>query len=253
MASAAIKRRLGTIEQAIEQDEHQSCGVAYQLLVQLLARRDALFWPWRTHGGHRAVIKERQRDYLAGRVGLSAKADGQSNWKEMQEARRTLLEQQQATANFSGGQVTSLFLTPQGEADARALVGSRLCTVADAKQLIDRLRTVEGDTPLGANWVSEGLLFEVELDGDPEQWQALTEYVLPLLAAGIVEANSDVQGRVFYKLAPEADIPETPTSKLAAADEFDAVYLAAFDAELRALQQLTTTGGGVVIPIPCSR
>jgi|LakMenEpi03Aug12_release.lakeMendotaPanAssembly.Ray.scaffolds.fasta_scaffold1318533_1 hypothetical protein len=61
-----------------------------QLLVTLLARRDALFWPHRHGGDSRLGIIQRQRQYLDGSVGIASKSDGKSNWKPMHEARQRL-------------------------------------------------------------------------------------------------------------------------------------------------------------------
>lgn len=215
-----------------------------QLLVTLLGRRDAMFWPWRHHGDSRLGIHQRQRDYLHGNVGLSAKADGKINWKSMFEARQRLISGGFLNALFSGGQVTSLFITPLGEAYARRLVGDRLKTINAVAIVYVVLPT--------DRWMSESELFRENLIGDPETWNDATELVLPLLTSGLIESSSDNVGRVGYRRTSK-ELPDEPEIDVAVDESMDSIYVRSFNEERKSLQQCEPLDNNeVFIPLSAS-
>ena len=227
-----IKTRLDSLERA----KGEVDVADNRLLVSLLARRDALFWPWRHNGQSRLGIWQRQREYLSGTTGIVSKAIGKQDWKTAHEARNRLIQAGYVTAIRSGGEITSLILTLFGESTARKLVGDRLRSLRDAVAALVLLSADE--------WTSESVLFQENLSGDPESWSHCTEIVLPLLTSGLVEASSDIHGRVGYRRTSK-EIPDDPPEIDVAVDEsMDLVYIKAFNAERSALSSCE--------PIDCS-
>ncbi len=248
------------------------------MLVELLAKRDALFWPWRdSQKGaalYRGAVRKRQVEYLQGALGFAAPATGKDSWKDAYQQRGQLIAGGLATAIRSGGEITALRLTPQGEADARALVGPRLKTLADgdvqAIYAYNVARMEDGNPWLGClhpdrsgAFVSETAAFlsDTELTGNPSQWDYLTELMLPLLVAGYMMANNDLQGRVYYAVVPKpqakpeplvtvAELPQPPASERVAVARFDDLYVDTFNAERDALTKLESFD--LVIPVPAT-
>jgi hypothetical protein len=220
-----IKTRLAELEKA-----NGTVDVGdNQLLVTLLGRRDALFWPHRNGGDSRLGIIQRQRQYLDGSVGISAKADGKTNWKAMFEARQRLISGGYLNALFSGGQVTSMFLSDLGEATARKLVGDRLKTINDVAIIFVFLQT--------DSWTSESVLFRENLVGSPSSWDDATECCLPLLTSGLVKASSDMHGRVGYRRTDREIPPDPPAVDVECDEAMDSIYIRAFNAERSSLLQ----------------
>ena len=223
-------------------------------LVQILARIDALFWPWRFQIHSRTPfteIRQRQREYLSGITGVTIKADGAHQWKEAAELRQRLIASGLIHAVHSGGQVQSVFLTPKGESIARALVGSRLRTFHQVRELRALLRIRSEKTPVRA--VRESMLFGIDGVGDPTEWNDWTEMILPLLTCGIVAANSDTQGRACY--TPIDDIPEPPeiVVSVAADPDADELYLSTFNNERAVLETLEPRDPHeVFVPLPAT-
>jgi hypothetical protein len=247
-----LHNRLSRIE---SQKPTSMTADAQKLLVSLLGRRDALFYPWRCIGSHRGSIARMTREYFAGKLGMTARSQGESNWKTGHHNRNELVAAGQCTATVSGGQVTGLLLTPKGESDARALVGDRLSN-GEFNAVLVALMLERSDRDYGdRKWCSEYALFELPNHGagDPASWQHLTEWVLPLLVAGAVVANCDAWGRVYYSVCDNAEIPAPLTSELAATDEFDSVYVKSFNSERVELGKLDDADGEILIPIPCTR
>jgi hypothetical protein len=224
---------------------------AQRLLVQLLARLDAIFWPFRTHeGSYRAEVRRIQREYLSGVGGLRAASQGESNWKAGHYTRNELIGASLVTAHVDGGQVTGLRLTAQGIADARAMVGDRLHPLhSQGPQIVrELLRRHQGE------WVRENDLFGPDacVGDNPSTWDHLTEYVLPLLREGLVESNSDLWRRVYYRAVDGAEIPSEPPSGLTEQPWADGLYVSAFDSERAALRRLECSDGGIAIPHRCT-
>ena len=227
-----------------------------RLLVSVLARRDSLFWPWRLTLATRppmAEIRRRQRSYLTGAEGIAAKADGRSAWKDAHAARQRLIAAGLVTATHSSGQVQSMFLTARGEALARSLVGDRLHTIEAARPILTYLRIASAQTAVRA--VRESVLFNRECVGNPEDWSEFTEWVLPLLTSGLVEATCDAQGRACYIPVDNIAVPEaaeiaTPTQ---ADPDFDDCYVSAFNAERHVLQNAEPSDPSeIFLPLPAT-
>jgi hypothetical protein len=218
-----IKTRLDSLERA----KGEVDVADNRLLVSLLARRDALFWPWRHNGQSRLGIWQRQREYLSGTTGIVSKADGKQDWKTAHEARNRLIQAGYVTAIRSGGEITSLILTLFGEAVGQKLVGDRLRTIRDAVAALVLLSADE--------WTSESVLFQENLSGDPESWSHCTEIVLPLLVCGLAVSNSDNSGRVGYRRA-DRELPEDePEIDVDCDESMDSIYVRAFNSERSAL------------------
>ena len=229
-------------------------GKAERLLVSLLARFDALWWPFRTHyGSYRAEVRRLHREYLAERGGLRAASQGERNWKADHHVRNELIASRLASPNMSG-QVTDLRLTPQGIADARAMVGSRLSTLNSPASIAAFiiLERFEGCEHSG-KWMIENKLFGDAVSGDnPAAWNDHTELLLPLLSCGAVESTSDLWNRVYYRAVPNFGLPTEPPSEATEQPWADGAYIRAFDAERAALQRLTCDDGGIFIPMRCT-
>lgn len=247
------------------------------MLVELLAKRDALVYPWRTPRSNerlslqaRGAIRQRHIDYIDGRIGFTARASGKDAWKDAYQQRAQLISSGLATAIRSGGEVVSLRLTPEGESDARALVGSRLSTLRNIDSLTILRRCISrqsemsqwGPTARGpARYMCEHLIFGLDepLSGNPTDWEHLTELVLPMITANLMQAASDSHGRIYYSLTYNDegkalvelnDIPLPPISTRQADPKLDDLYLNIFGSERNALENLESNE--LVIPLPCS-
>jgi hypothetical protein len=233
-----IKTRLDSLERA-----QGSADVAdHKLLVQILARRDALFWPRRVIEKTRLAVHQRQREYLAGTTGIAVRAGGKQDWKNAHEARNRLIQCGYVSAIRSGNEVTSLLLTPLGDATARKLVGPRLRSLRESIFAYVLLNA--------ESWTSESVLFRQNFVGSPVEWDEYTEIVLPCLTAGMVIANCDCNYRVGYKRTDRA-IPDEPIVDIACDEAMDGVYLAAYDAELCSLKSCEPLDSSeVLIPLP---
>jgi hypothetical protein len=233
-----IKTRLDSLERA-----QGSADVAdHKLLVQILAKRDAMFWPWRLLGQSRLGVHQRQREYLAGTTGIVVKADGKQDWKNAHEARNRLIQAGYATAIRSGNEVTSLLLTLFGESTARKLVGDRLRSLRESIFAYVLLSASE--------WTSESVLFRKNFIGSPSDFDDYTELILPCLTAGLVVANCDCNHRVGY-MRTNREIPDEPFVDVACDETMDDIYIAAFDAERNALRKCEPLDTSEVhIPLP---
>jgi hypothetical protein len=233
-----LSTRLSELEQTAETGVELSDSEK-KMLVNILARRDAMFWPWRWSLGHQPPIVEircRQRDYLAGQVGIAAKADGKLQWKDAHYIRQRLVAAKMVFATHSSGQVQSLFLTPLGEETARRLVGDRLHTLSspEVKRLYAAilLHRLVHNAP-----IREHELFGCVGVGDPSQWDAETEVALPLLTAGIVRAETDTICRIVYAIVDDVELKDAPTvDHITAEERWEDVYLRAFDDERNVLR-----------------
>ena len=138
-----------------------------------------------------------------------------------------------------------MFLTALGEATARRLVGDRLKAVRDVAIVYVVLPT--------DRWMSESELFRENLIGNPETWNDATELCLPLLTSGVIEASSDNAGRVGYRRTSK-ELPEDPPEIDVAVDEsIDSIYVNAFNAERKSLQQCEPIDNNeVFIPLSAS-
>jgi len=237
-------KRLKSRIDALEQQTSGGGGVsmpAKKMLVEILARRDALFWPWRVTRNVQPPICElriRQREYLSGTTGIAAKGSGnQSDWKTAHELRRQLIAAGMLTSTSSGGQITSLFLTRTGEAIASRLVGDRL---ADGRQSMLAFLLLETLTDDRGTPIRESVLLGVPSHGNPEDWADELEVMLPLLTSGCVRSTPDTVGRVLFSFT-KGDRPPEPVAvavDVAAEPWADDVYIAAFNSERHMLENV---------------
>ncbi len=230
---------------------------ASQLLVRLLGRFHAMWWPFREHeGSFRAELRRVQLEYLAGVGGLAAKSQGSTNWKAGHHARNELIGSGLATALEAGGQVIGLRLTRQGIADASAMVGDRLHAIDDPKvqYRLAQLRSFDGCDHSG-EWMIENQLFgdDVVTSADPNDWDHEVEYMIPLIACGAVETTSDLWHRAYYR-ATDVDPPESlpPSVCIQYAAWADDVYIAAYNGERAAIRRWECLGGNLFIPMRCT-
>ena len=251
MQMIRLNKRLDALESA-----NSSVAVsldADRLLVSLLGRLDALFWPFRSHtGSYRAVVRARQLDYISGKCGLSAKSQGQENWKVQHYTRAELTTAGLCTAITSGGQVTALRLTPAGLCDATSMVGDRLATLANhpTMVLLELIRRFEGCEHSG-KWLLENNLFgsEVCVGDNPNAWEFAIDFLQPLLRCGVIESTSDLYHRVYFRLVDGVVILEEPVSTRQIEPWADALYIASYNAERESLQRLQCDDGGIYIPM----
>lgn len=229
-----LNSRINELEQQTRPDGTLT-GPEKTMLVSVLARRDALFWPWRVTASVRPPIPEiraRQREYLAGSSGVSARADGRSQWKSSHETRQGLVAAGMLQAVGANGETVSVGLTPLGDATAQALVGDRLATRRDAFVGLAFMRAFSD--PIGTP-VRESVLFRIPCTGSPSDWEERVERMLPLLTSGVVRADSDTIGRVLFTLTG-SELPEAIVVNVQAEEVFDSVYIQAFDGERNALE-----------------
>jgi len=225
-------KRLKSRIDALEQQTSGGGGVsmpAKKMLVEILARRDALFWGWRWQLGNQPPVCElriRQREYLAGVAGMSAKSSG-LDWKAASATRSELIDSGMVTGIAAAGQVTSVIVTPLGDAVSRAMIGDRL----SSGELGHMMMTHNGGP------IREQFLLNHPCVGDPSGWDSLAEPLLPLLVQGVVRATSDTCGRIIYCRtdvdpidAVQVDVAEEPWA--------DDLYVAVFQHERRHLENV---------------
>lgn len=237
---ASMKRTLGTND-APDDEDHM------RMLIDLAARRDSLFYPWRhvdnLSGEHfYPLIQELQRGYLAGTIGIEAKASGQADWKRSHYTRRKLVELGYATAARKSGQVVGLFVSELGDAVVQAIVDGGDAVPFHSRVILELLSRCRS--------LSESKLFQRELAGNPQDWSELTEHTLPLLHRGMIAADFDTVGRVFYgyRLAdPPSD--EIETNQPVRPWAFD-TYIESYNAERMRLASLSYEGQSLYIPLP---
>jgi hypothetical protein len=246
-----IKNRLFDLEiQANSMDQALSAA-AVKMLVEILGKRDALFHPWRVsiatprHLESMPAILARQRAYRDGTEGITVRADGRRNWKLAHATRLELVSSRMVDPISSGGQITSMVLSPMGQAYARAVVGC-LQSVDDARLLLERLERLEKER----RPVSESRLFGQELSGDPSDWEPWTEAMLPLIVEGAVDAMSDTEGRIYYSSTGRSVPAEIHSFEIEPLDDAVEWYGQAFAQERMLLDALESDSGEVFIPLP---
>ena len=251
---ARIATRLAKLEDSTGSKELSVESL--RLLVSLLGRLDALWWPFRTHtGSYRAEIRRMQLEYLSGTGCLRAASQGETNWKAAHHARNELIGAGLANASLSGGQVVGLRLTARGLADAIAMVGDRLQRLVNRPTLtlLVILRKFEGCSH-SAKWMLENNLFGADVckGTNPSDWDHAIEYLLPLLRCGLIESTSDLWNRCYFMAVDGVDIQDEPTSKMQAQPWADSAYVSAFNSERDALLRCECLDGGIYIPMRCT-
>jgi hypothetical protein len=246
-----IKNRLFDLEIQTSLMDQALSAAAVKMLVEILGKRDALFHPWRVsiatprHLESMPAILARQRAYRDRTEGITIKADGRRNWKLAHATRLELVSSRMVDAISSGGQITSMILSPVGQAYARAVVGC-LQSFDEARLLLERLQRLEKERYP----VSESRLFGQQLSGDPADWESWTEAMLPLIVDGAVDAMSDTQGRLFYFSTGQSSHTEIRNIDIEPLDDAITWYAAAFSQERLQLDSLESDSGEVFIPLP---
>ena len=246
-----MSNRISARLKKIEQQTAQQSADGHKMLVELLARRDALFYPWRVWSLNSGLLHfQMQRECHAGRRGFSAKASGVVDWQSASEQRSLLIDRGLAKPMRSaGGEINALCLTPLGDATGRALVGPRLHQLGgQLPRMIYAYMCAMFDVCapwMGGRWMAESLLWQRPLHGDPTDWEHLDDAVLPLITAGLVKADFDRPGRVYYSLRHwdkngdlEIQPIEQPKVDVEADPKMDALYLSAYKSERAALEKL---------------
>jgi len=248
-----LNTRIDELENQSRSDGTLS-GPAKKMLVEILARVHSLFWPWRTTKSVQppmVELRRRQKEYLSGSVGVSAKGSGASaDWKAAHELRRVLIAGGLLTAVSSGGQIVSVILTQLGESTAKKLVGDRLASGRQAALAFMLLKSLTDDqgTP-----VREHVLLGVPSFGDPSEWDFETEPMLALLVCGAVRATPDTVGRVLYSFSAGAEFPEPVLVDIGTEEWCDEAYMAAFKSERHQLENAEPRDPSeVFIPIGAS-
>ncbi len=228
---AALERRGGT--------DGELSPAGKTLLVEILARRDALAWPWRftlTYRPPHCELRTRWEEYQSGVVGIAAKSSGRTNWKTAHELRQSLIVSGHLTAVHGGGQITSMFLTATGEAVARGCVGDYLANFHDeGVEALDRLRRLVVLTECSA--VAETVLWGRRCVGDPSEWNYLTDRILPCITAGAVRVEPDTVGRIVFIPTDGVPEPEKIDVNVEPAPQFLQVYLKSWSDERSSLER----------------
>jgi hypothetical protein len=246
-----IRNRLFDLEIQTNSMDQALSAAAVKMLVEILAKRDALFHPWRVsiatprHLESMPAILARQRAYRDRTEGIMVKADGRRNWKLAHATRLELVSSRMVDPISSGGQITSMVLSPMGQAYARAVVGC-LQSFDDASLLLERLERLEKER----RPVSESRLFGQELSGDPSDWEPWTEAMLPLIVDGAVDATSDTEGRIYYSSTGRSVPAEIQRFDIEPFDDAVEWYGQAFAQERMLLDSLESDSGEVFIPLP---
>lgn len=246
-----IRNRLFDLEIQSNSMDQALSAAAVKMLVEILGKRDALFHPWRVsiatprHLESMPAILARQRAYRDRTEGITVKADGRRTWKLAHATRLELVSSRMVDPISSGGQITSMVLSPMGQAYARAVVGC-LQSFEDARLLLERLERLEKER----RPVSESRLFGQELSGDPSDWEPWTEAMLPLIVDGAVDAMSDTEGRIYYSSTGRSVPAEIHRFDIEPLDDAVEWYGQAFAQERMLLDALESDSGEVFIPLP---
>ncbi len=233
------------------------------MLVEVLARRDAWYHPWRyDKAQHLGRVRELQEAYEAGTLGIPAKASGRVDWLNASEQRSALVAAGLCKATkSSGGEVSGLRLTPEGEALARRLAGDlpTLQHPVVRNVYVFLCATFDIAPPwLHGRWVSESVLWGRTLAGDSAEFDWLNDYLLPLITAGLVKALHDGQGRLYYSLTkwtPSGELLvsdlDCPTSNAEPDAKLEEEYYTTYKVERARLETLEG-GFELTIPVPAS-
>ncbi len=232
------------------------------MLLNILARTDAIFWPCRTQDLEvRRAIAELRDEYRE--LGLAWRVGGDST------ARQARLREIDALAEAGRLSVTR---TPGRQfvyvkiPDAVDTELRRQACLADYDAALGLLGWIKSEadagrcyTLAGRVWVRESHLAGVEYGG-PDMGRILGGYaecMLPLLVRALAESNADCQGRVWYTLTPEgeplaADMIEADRHPARLQPDADAraAYLQATQRERAWLEGRTPRDSRRIGPIP---
>jgi hypothetical protein len=177
-----------------------------ELLLTILAKTDAVFWPIRKHDVPGRVLFYERRwafptagvPWASGAVSEAGRKAAQRELEGLQSARLV------KTYNPRGGRTLGVRLTEGADDAMRRMIG--LATYADSLPFLDELyrRLADGDgcNFLGRPWTSEESLTGVRWgDNDNRGYYVLlTQDLYPLLWRGLAESNASSQGHVWYGL-----------------------------------------------------
>jgi hypothetical protein len=190
-----------------------------RILLTILAKTDAFFWPIRNHQvPGRVLFYERRRDFLSSGIPWRSGATSERARKGSQRELEALAAGGLVTLyNPRGGRVCGVRLTPVTDDTLRRQIGlaDYAAALPGLDELYRRRDDPEGFDGLGCGlpagrrgreaglpWTSEESLTGIRW-GDNEKRQAyclLTEKFFPLLWRGLVKSNASVQGHVWYGL-----------------------------------------------------
>jgi hypothetical protein len=180
-----------------------------KMLIDILARIDALYWPFRGDLDARRAVYELRQDYRE--LGLSWRIGGDAA------ARQAKLRELDAMAGAGrisvvrapGHKSAFVKLTDAVDTELR-----RLACLADYQASLHLLGCLKEEiaagrcfSHCGQTWVRETHLAGIAY-GEPDTGRILgayAEYMLPLLVRGLAESNADIQGRVWYTLTPAGE------------------------------------------------
>jgi len=175
------------------------------LLLGVLARTDAVFLPYRSaDSGSRPILWERRREFFTN--GIRSQGAGGSAGARMSASRQLGALRGDGRLILRGGttKTTHARLSQVEDDRLRRLCGLPTLTAAlVALDLLAVLMVEQSKTFLGRSWVGETALGETEYN-HPRAAHILgvvQDLFLPLLVAGLVETNSDRDGRGFYGLS----------------------------------------------------
>lgn len=136
--------------------------------------------------------------------------------------------------------MTSLLLTPRGEAFARGLVG--LLSPSDVSIIAEII---------GFDWIHERELLGIEGEYGIDQANKFTELALPLLVSGVIEVRCDSRRGLWYRAVEGVEEDPQHCGPIERAPAHQATYDAAFMAERESLETSEPLDPyEVFIPIP---
>jgi hypothetical protein len=230
-------------------------------LADILARTDALFWPARIIGGKTArlaALEAERSDYHSTGIHWAGLAEGNSRAWKQNERQRAALETAGLVRISRAESTPRLRLTLEAEHSTRRALG--LSTLYDAiPRELFRVITEAPDSPLtrAGGWVAESYLTGWDYNSRPQasDWDALTELMLPMLTAGIVESRTTTAAQIFYRAArPLPAREDAPQIEIATApDSILEVYSRAFGEGSEARERLENPGAELYIPLSATR
>jgi hypothetical protein len=221
------------------------------MLVAVYGKAHALFFPARSNPQGWPEIRRLRLEYLTGKSGISARAEGAANWKEGHQARTELVTAGLAVAIRGGVEVQGLKLTRLGRAVAWSHVADIVPGCGLSSIMANRLKAIEADRVRGdERWVSESKVFGFNCSGDATKWIDFTDSMLEPAIDGAIDSLADVSGRIYYKhLNPFEPLPEAPAAEYV--PELSQVYVDAFKNEMSRLRAMSSEDGEIVVPLPC--
>ncbi len=219
---AARKRRLADLMEQARRLSHQAGGTPEdEMLLQVVARTDAIFLPYRrSENASRGALWKARKAFPD--RGCRWRAGGGSGAERTRASGRLRALVGSGKLKAYGGktQISHVRIT-QGEYDRqRARCG--LATLAEVLPALDVFLAAEIEQ--GGPWLSECALAETEYTHPRAShiFGAVQDDMLPLMVAGLVATNSDTAGRAYYSLTPagQAEARRRADSGEANADAF---------------------------------